>query len=183
MTRRLPNLLALVSLLLCAAAAAAWAFGSTSVETREFRRGGHRACVASGPGGLAAGYCFIPRADTGDDRPPPYWDWPGAAPRGGPLAKSGLAWGTVPVMRRLPVLSGIPVLGALFQTRVTGRYVKVPWWSLVALTAAPPALRAASTWRRRRRRRVGRCATCGYDLRATPGRCPECGTIDPAPPV
>ncbi len=45
---------------------------------------------------------------------------------------------------------------------------------VLLISPLPPVLR---TSRRQYRRRQGLCASCGYDLRATPGRCPECGTV------
>ena len=54
--------------------------------------------------------------------------------------------------------------------------LRVPHWQLLAATAAPLALWLALTIRPRRKGKdAGRCRWCGYDLRATPDRCPECG--------
>jgi hypothetical protein len=56
------------------------------------------------------------------------------------------------------------------------RTVLVPYWIPAMVTAVLPARAAAKLAVRRRRRRLNRCTRCGYDLRASEGRCPECGT-------
>jgi hypothetical protein len=62
--------------------------------------------------------------------------------------------------------------------RFWGLQIGMPHWLLLAIASALPA---AWAWRYRRRRArkarlaANKCVHCGYDLRATPDRCPECG--------
>ena len=92
---------------------------------------------------------------------------------------------SVPVRR---AGNGFPtILGAGFRARrnvhpnYTNMYraIVLPHAALVALTALAPAWWFVAARRRRlrtTRRNAGLCVKCGYDLRATPDRCPECGT-------
>jgi hypothetical protein len=57
----------------------------------------------------------------------------------------------------------------------SARYIWLPHWSLALSFAILPVLRMRAVIRSRKFGRVGRCTACGYDLRATPDRCPECG--------
>ena len=67
----------------------------------------------------------------------------------------------------------------------TYRGVGVPFWAIIVSGAVLPAFWTVSFLRHRRR--LSRpteplCPACGYDLRATPGRCPECGAMQVGSP-
>jgi hypothetical protein len=53
----------------------------------------------------------------------------------------------------------------------------LPLWFFALVTAILPAIRIFRIFVPRRIANRGLCEECGYDLRATPDRCPECGTV------
>jgi hypothetical protein len=58
--------------------------------------------------------------------------------------------------------------------------IVAPHWFVILLTGALPLLWLVRQHQAHHAARGRLCPACGYDLRATPDHCPECGTAPPA---
>ncbi len=59
------------------------------------------------------------------------------------------------------------------------RNARLPLWLPALLCLAGSCLSLFHGRRRRKRKKLGLCVKCGYDLRASKDRCPECGESFP----
>jgi hypothetical protein len=69
--------------------------------------------------------------------------------------------------------------GLVFGSSVSRWRVTIADWMILVVTALAPTIWTFRHWHARRTAAAGMCRQCGYDLRATPERCPECGLIMP----
>jgi len=201
--RRLFTLLSALSLLLCAAVAVLWVrsyqrfdlIDHATVEPQRYQVDvGFGAFTLQrvrrvGLGSARGRVCFSRYSEYGDSRRI-RTEWPGGgwsysterldpdqivAP--GPDVAVGVEWDVLGFGRRHYTWTS--AFGTSTGFTYTLDETSLPHWLLCLFTALPPAIacaRFARGRRRRRRSRRGLCRACGYDLRATPGRCPECGT-------
>jgi hypothetical protein len=180
---RLFNVLAGTSLLLCIGAVALWARSFGNNEHLDCRGTGHTLSFWHGNGSLAAMFANDGKTKSPSGELPLGWvRWSDPSRsvitfiiNGRPMfpTRSGFAAGASKTIRLTP-----PLPSASFRWRFGGRMlllVFLPYWLLAILFAAAPAFWAISFAKSLRRTPAGFCPTCGYDLRATPNRCPECG--------
>ena len=177
MRRRLVNLFSVVSLLLCLALAGLWLRQFQHFDFLHHYRAapddrcGTLTIVESAGSWLAVDIIQYSTIDPPTSRNfRAMGRWYTQSPLGGASRHN-------PV----PGARGGELIGFEFQTVATNAYVwhrvVIPLWFLIVSTAVAPILRARSAIRRRRRVKLNLCRTCGYDLRATPERCPECGAV------
>jgi hypothetical protein len=165
--RRLLNALTALSLLLCIATLSFWVRGYWAADYLAIMVKGRIISFDSAKGRVA-----LARWTTHSEVPYPLWSSAPASEADGDevwrFERKGMGFGLV---------TDDP---APFMLRV----VAVPDWLPVVLFALLPGWHLLRRRERLadRRTQLGLCPTCGYDLRATPTRCPECGTKIIPPP-
>jgi hypothetical protein len=164
MLRRLFTVLSALSLLLCVAAVVVWVRSDKHYARAKGRIGAHDYGIRSARGGVEVWRGWDP------------WDLMDSADPYRPLDS-------------VPGWLGVKRAGwsgddaGAFESRGLRFPHALPAAVASVLPLAWVARRLAGRARQRAAaRRSGLCPHCRYDLRATPGRCPECGTVA-APPV
>jgi hypothetical protein len=169
MVRRLFTVLSALSLLLCLTAGGLWARSYWWYDQGHVVVGRTRVSVQSGNGNLAlVWHAADPAA------PPRKWETgPGeGAYRGREYDPFRASYAS---RRHTGLHRDVLEVGRVSSVPIQSL---VLWWGWVCLALASlPVSRLVSrcVFERRRRIKQGLCPSCGYDLRATPGRCPECG--------
>jgi hypothetical protein len=77
--------------------------------------------------------------------------------------------------------SQLPRIRDYWHDRLDVTIASFPIWSLLIPSLLLPALSLRHHLRQSHRRKNGLCPTCGYNLKATPTRCPESGHTAPNP--
>jgi hypothetical protein len=190
MTRHLLNLLTALSLLLCVAVVALWVRSYQQVDAV----GWYRGSVAGTVWTRTRTQCSSSRgsfAILSDELRRSLPEYRVAEIRGTADAEyKKFRWGYdargigAPPVRWIAD-ADFKAVGFVFRRRSiqeTSRVARefllvVPLWFALVVTAIPPSIWLRHRQRERRRSRAGLCPSCGYDLRASPGRCPECGTL------
>ena len=175
LARILFKALTVLSLLLFAATVALWVRGYWRSDGFGWARpqppGGQRTFflnAASGGGGFWINVGTHGPMEQDASTPDGwYWNVYGQSPRPYRAVSVTNRWGF-----------GHQIVGA---ATVRSRAFVFPAWWPPALFAVLPLCRLAQAIRRRRRIVEGHCKSCGYDLRATPERCPECGVVPASP--
>ncbi|HEY7087300.1 MAG TPA: hypothetical protein VH518_04375 [Tepidisphaeraceae bacterium] len=188
MRRKLFNLAVVLSLLLFLATTVLWLRGHFVQDVISFTRGQDRfiRLHMKENGLVIASISPWPRREPLTWR----WDWTGRQGYGVPVMfdVKTMTSGTVVPGISYNIGTGTvndPALAGNAATVVRAKVLVIVWlWPLVITLALAVPLTAMVVRRwviRRKRSANGLCLVCGYDLRASPGRCPECGAISEPP--